>query len=217
MYPSATDDSNGSTVLIEPKVFVFSREFYTEFSRKYSISCIKDYKAIRDILSVSSLGFEKTLASVLRKELDALLKDNFDILALGDDRDDSLNVMPDRAAEIRLSTAMAESETTVATATAYLRYKKDNEADVTPVADCFNIDPPSPGITKNYYTVLTHGYDIYIIVEEGILSQLEGLPFRLNFLRAVLKALYSLARIHNVNRGSWYRSYIGVLSTSVGL
>lgn len=217
MYPSATDDSNDNTVLIEPKVFVFSREFYTEFSRKYSISCIKDYKAIRDILSVSSLGFEKTLASVLRKELNALLKEDFDILALGDDRDDSLNVMPDRAAEIRLSTAMAESETTVATATAYLRYKEPSGSLVAASNDLFSVNPPSSGNTKNYYTILTHGYDIYIIVEEGILSQLEGLPFRLNFLRAVLKALYSLARIHNVNRGSWYRSYIGVLSTSVGL
>lgn len=198
--------------LRETSMIIMTRGFFKAFTKRYSIQKVSDYKALRDIGSIETLAFEENIACVFNTEINKKLKQSPWLHGL---LSNPVFYTQTPSEEERLDRAALQAVCVASSAKTALDYLTTKEDELACVACEFeSIIPERP--SQPYEIVIYEG-NIYIIVEEGILAQLEGKTFQLDFLRAVLKALYSLERIHNVNRGSWYRSYIEVLSTSVGL
>lgn len=217
MYINHQNDKNQGTDLTRPSIFILSAGFFKAFTGKYDISKLSDPIAVRDIGSISTLAFEHALVEAFGAGYLEITKTYPDIDSFMCVLENAVNASDGAAVlatEIKSIISTGNTEETRNRAIEFLTRKPKDPNEVEAVSSVFDFKVETSQVP---YKVAHAGRNIYIIVEEGILSHLEGKPFRLDFLRAVLKALYSLARIHNVNRGSWYRSYIGVLSTSVGL
>lgn len=201
-------DDGETPSLKPPRITLITEGFYNAFVKRFSLSCLQDYSAIREIASVSTLIFEESVSIPLGSALNQGSYPVFFLSVLS-----ALEEQGEASSEIESIKNAASSEDSLRIALDFL--KRHPETSTVTEISPFNFNPSVPSACP--YKVVVTGRDIYIIVEEGILSHLEGKAFQLDFLRAVLKALYSLERIHNVNRGSWYCRYIEVLSSSVSL
>lgn len=210
-------DQNQATDLTRPNVFILSARFFKAFTEKYDITKLSDPVAVRDIGSISTLTFEHALAVAFSDGYREISKSSLKMDYFTYHLENAVNASDNSAAlatELKSIISAGYTPEAKNLATEFLTRKPEIVGEVEAISSIFDF---KVGTSQVPYKIAHAGRNIYIIVEEGILSHLGGKPFQLDFLRAVLKALYSLARIHNVNRGSWYRSYIGVLSTSVGL
>lgn len=72
-----------------------------------------------------------------------------------------------------------------------------------------DLEKPEPAPVK--YRILLQGETIYIVVEEGFLSSIEGDKTHLAFLTHLLKAAYSVYSIECVNSSTLYRQYVKAL------
>lgn len=198
--------SDGEMELL--KTYVLPAWIYRAFTAKYNLVEIHDYAKLRDVLSLTDVAHLELLRRHLVGLPDLSLTECFGPECVWEHYGQSIVPMSDT------------HRTEIASSLAYLLNDPQTQAEVLsrlkPIeSECKDtvvaVNDPGDSEVKSYYrVVLLHGA-LYIIVEEGFLSHLQGKVERLAFLTEVLKSAYAIAPISVVNRSVWYRQYVMAL------
>lgn len=97
--------------------------------------------------------------------------------------------------------------------------KKDGEEAICEVVDGFNSFFGPSDVGSDYdkrdpnlkYQIVPHQGTLFIVLDEEFLDDLQSHVF----LKDVLKGLYALDRVDNVNQTEWYRLYVASLGSQV--
>lgn len=196
------DDVGRKMNLRQLKVFFLTKEYFNAMSRKMSIAEMVDYKNARQHSSITSIISEMSIASKLAEELEVTYECFSDSGYLSDP-EFTASICPFICQGDYLDTAMQ-----------YLRPAESSELEL--AVSVFSVLDKKEPIVKPY-RVITYESAVYITVEEGFLSHLDDPIKKHEFYLDVLKAMYALDRINNVNQSAWYRQYLEVLCTTASL
>lgn len=65
-----------------------------------------------------------------------------------------------------------------------------------------------------YYKLLLNNNIVFVVLENGFLTRMQNLPYRLDFYRNILKELYKVTRIPEVSRHRLFNEYLKALQVS---
>ncbi len=200
-------EGSGDTTLEETHVFIMTKSVSDAVKKSAGMGKLTDYATLRHLVGLDTLAFNQAVFIQLNKYF------KYDASSLT--REGCLFGEPAVSDEVRNEVSftlipMANTESN-------LRAAKDFLNPVTqdggPEA-CLITEFKKEEVAAVYHIEI-YTKDVYISVEEGFLKAMEKKSCRLEFFSSVLKALYSVARINNVNRSAWYRKYLEVLGASV--
>jgi hypothetical protein len=208
-------------VLRKYSVFFFSEAFFSSVGGKVPAAKLADWETFRQHTSIETAIFELTLANTLCDKLavheDGLSPSQYNWYGDRPKEHSSDCVVPAALkTEFQVSIGpFVGSEKYLTMANRYLYgYEDEDDCEVECVSSIFELSQREPAEKK--YRLVNSASNLYIIVEEGFLKELqESVSSKKDFYVDVLKALYAMDRINNVNQSAWYRQYLEVLSTTV--
>lgn len=212
-YGLVSDDTR------ELKLFILPQWIYQAFTAKFNLVEIHEYAKLRQVVSALDVAHLEILRSKLFErafkdqpgfgyyDVDSFIERSYKNTAkqpVLTEQDES---------EIRTTIRyLLNDETTVKDALSRFKKIEDNGVDCIACGSSFPTLPETQD--KVPYRVVLLQDTLYIIVEEGFLSFIEGETERLAFLTQVLKSAYAVAPIQIVNRSVWYRQYLDALANS---
>lgn len=188
-------------VLRATQVFVMTKAFHDAFVQQRSISELHDYATVRKVMSLENLAEQHAVEGLLSSKLDVYL----DSLIYSYTETLTPEQVMERKAVIQ---PLGSSDRIQEIMEQYLH---DVVEDA--VTEGLSWNTPIP----QKYQLQTFQNKIYILVEEGFLKVLEDKTSKQAFFTDVVKTMYSLDRINNVNCSSWYRHYLTALCANSSL
>jgi len=188
-------------VLRATQVFVMTKAFHDAFVQQRSISELHDYATVRKVMSLENLAEQHAVEGLLSSKLDVYL----DSLIYSYTETLTPEQVMERKAVIQ---PLGSSDRIQEIMEQYLH-------DV--VEDAVTEGLPWNTPIPQKYQLQTFQNKIYILVEEGFLKVLEDKTSKQAFFTDVVKTMYSLDRINNVNCSSWYRHYLTALCANSSL
>jgi len=199
---------NERKVLRPIQVFVMTKAFHDAFVQQRSISELHDYATVRKVMSLENLAEQHAVEGLLSSKLDVYL----DSLIYSYTETLTPEQVMERKAVIQ---PLGSSDRIQRIMEQYLHDVVEDEdqlvacSAITGSAESDAVTPP--------YQLQTFQNKIYILVEEGFLKVLEDKTSKQAFFTDVVKTMYSLDRINNVNCSSWYRHYLTALCANSSL
>ena len=201
-------EGNGDAALVQPAVFIFTKNIIDAVKRAAGMAKLTDYATLRQVVGLDSLAFSQAVYNALTEfvqyDANSLLSSNcgfFTPVCISSEHQNEID---------RTIKPMSKTEQNIHAAKDFLNpVTHDHGLEACLISD-FKKEKAVP-----YYHIEIYLNNVYISVEEGFLKAMEEKPSRLEFFSSVLKALYSVSRINNVNRSAWYRKYLEVLGASV--
>lgn len=188
-------------VLRATQVFVMTKAFHDAFVQQRIISELHDYATVRKVMSLENLAEQHAVEWLLSSKLDVYL----DSLIYSYTETLTPEQVMERKAVIQ---PLGSSDRIQEIMKQYLH-------DVVEGAVTEGLPRNTPIPQK--YQLQTFQNKIYILVEEGFLKVLEDKTSKQAFFTDVVKTMYSLDRINNVNCSSWYRHYLTALCANSSL
>ena len=190
------------------QVYVMSKAFHDGFVQQRGLAELHDYPTLRSVMSLENLAEQHALEGILSNTLEVF----FDSLIYSYQETLSPEQVMERKAVIQ---PMGSSERMQQIMAHFLSDTSEKEDQL--VACVSQFSAPQPPQVSSKYQLQTFQNKIYILVEEGFLKILEDKTSKQVFFTDVVKTMYSLDRINNVNCSSWYRHYLTALCANSSL
>ena len=205
------------------QIFLLPSWIFNAFTAKHNLMEIHNYGKLRGVVSVTDLAhLEVIRTSLFKKSQIAHLNEK--------DLGYTLRSLVNDGYYFSVSEALTESQRAeiegtvnyltmqpevIEEAISRLKKVESNELGCEAIAACDNYWKLLDSKTESeepLYRIVNSQDKLYIIVEEGFLSQLENKVNLKAFLTQVLKSAYAIAPIPVVNSSLWYMQYLNVLA-----
>ena len=208
------------------KVYMIPSWIFSTFTSKYNLMEIHDYGKLRSVASAIDIAHMEIMRKVLFSKLTlSKLEPGYLQYSIKSFIEDYLYLNtpdaqnPDRhSVEIKSTVEYLVNQPDVIEE-AINRLKKIEKAnqceEAVPIGGGNNtwaLVNDNVGTTSPLYRLIVSTDKLYIVVEEGFLSQIETVVNFKAFLTQVLKSAYAIASIPVVNSTLWYKLYLEVLA-----
>ena len=204
------------------KIYILPNWILEAFASKYNLVEIHKYGKLRSVASLIDLAELEVLRnSVFPKAMVNHLDDvsfEYSIASLVYEHlhsSDAENQLTEKQKNEIMATVnlLKDQPETIANLTQRLIKSETFGNEVCLAGDNFwALTHAKPAQEKDLYRVISCQDKLYIIVEEGFLSQVKDQVKLKAFLTTVLKSAYAIAPVSIVNRSLWYRQYLNVLA-----
>ena len=196
------------------KIFLLPSWVYSAFTSKFSLNEIHTYSKLRQVLGLEDVAHLEVVRKEVLKALFTAESDAYSVYAESFLCPHSNELTEDERKEVQVSVdLMVKTPSVVKEALDRLRLLPDSGALCEAADRATSIEESqAQSETKLPCRIVVMNQSLYILVEEGFLSSLEGGKHRLIFLTQVLKAAYAIFPIRVVNRSVWYPLYIRALA-----
>lgn len=205
------------------RIFILPAWIYQSFTAKFSLNEIHEYAKLRQVASINDVAQLEILRDLINTgnkisvgdttpyyDLDSFIRD------LGYWRVPLGKYTTEGKAEIANSVAYYVNDAdTKESLISRLTKHEDIYAGCDVVASGYfpsDSEKRAAEDNKPLYRVAVMNDSLYIIVEEGFLSQMENPANRKAFLTQVLKSAYAIAPVGVVNRSVFYEQYVKALA-----
>lgn len=220
--PDRSNEDADQTLSSAMAVYILPAWVFETFTSRFNLSEIHTYAKLRQVMSIEDLAH----LEILRREaLKCASKGSYPQLDEMAFRSlistyscfgqNVLEITPKEMAEVESSVnLLVSTPSVIAEAMDRFRTLKTSRGDCL-ASDSSELDkssiPPTEELSTHCRAVVLNT-TLYIIVEEGFLSYLEGDAGHLAFLSQVLKSAYAVLPVRMVNRSPWYKQYLTALA-----
>lgn len=200
-------EGSGDTEIAETLIYAATKTVIDAVKKSLGMSKLTDYASMRQLVGMDTLAFNQAVFNELMTFL------QYDANSLTNAGCFFACPAQSKEAQQEISYTlipMSKTESNIRAAKDFLNpVAHDSSPEASLISD-FNKEVEIP-----VYHIEIYLNNVYISVEEGFLKAMEKKTCRLEFFSSVLKAMYSVSRINNVNRSAWYRKYLEVLGASI--
>lgn len=204
------------------RIFLVPDWIFKSFTAKYNLMEIHEYGKLRSVVSANDVAHLEILRLSMFSKME---QSKLGVGELGYSLRSFIQdcLYGDAAVELATDQHRIEIRNTVeflvrqpdVIEEAVNRFKKlepINSCDVVEAGSYWSLLDTQADDTVPLYKLVVSNDKLYIVVEEGFLSQMENKVNLKAFLTQVLKSVYAIAPISVVNATLWYKLYLDVLA-----